>query len=768
MCLAVGDRWNTTSVYWLTFDSAAPLRIGEQPAAPASTPSVAYERGRWLDNRQYESVYPGPDNDHWFNADLRSEPSSSIEGLKTVTVPVSSLLPAVTGTATYSIGLTAFIAVAGNQCNQNYGGYRLGINVGDGAEQVLNWNPMPNCALQPNWLLPVTTTVNTQALVLRLLPSTHPSGIKLDHVAWERPVTLDFGGKGAEFWSSAGAGSFPWSNLPAGGASSFKVFLPTIGGRAGASQALAATAAPGDVAAPLAAGPAAVHDPSAWQLYDVTDPLQPVIVAATEAGFNQAPSATPRHYVLAALGALAKPTVVHHTPVNFGDVQAANAIYLSPQWLAAGLQPLLALRQSQGYVPLVVDVQAIFDVYGYGYRSASAIRNFLRARTDWQNTQRQISVVLVGDGTYDPYSYEGKRLSDLIPPYMADVDPYLIEAPCEPCIAQLNGDDPVTGDNQARSNDGTATWFAADIWLGRFPVRDAGELKDVVDKIVAYETAPAADEPWRRRQVYLADNYIRTVDAPPYYNVALDSAGDFARFSDQIAALSPSGAQFTRVYFDSAPTRKVKTGPQGQPLPALNAPGMYQTVPRTPAEPWRTSDNLAANTAAIRALSAGAGLAIFNGHSNHWQYAYTGENGGSPSYLLLTIDVESIANTGTPFIALSMTCYTSQFPKPADSGTLDELLFRRPNAGAVAVWGPAGLTVVHGHDLLQRGFMKELWSKPTNTLRLGELTEAGYTELLTYGPSYLDALQTFLLLGDPLTKSRIVAEPPVYLPMVGR
>ncbi len=195
---------------------------------------------------------------------------------------------------------------------------------------------------------------------------------------------------------------------------------------------------------------------------------------------------------------------------------------------------------------------------------------------------------------------------------------------------------------------------------------------------------------------------------------------------------------------------------------------MYQTVPREPAEPWRTSDNQAANTAAIRALSAGAGLVVYNGHSNHWQYAYTGENGGSPTWLLLTNDVDSLTNDGKPFIALAMTCYTSQFPKPADAGTLDELLFRRPDGGAVAVWGPAGLTVVHGHDLLQRGFIQELWSKPSNTLRLGELTEAGYTELLTYGPSYLDALQTFLLLGDPLTKSRIVAEPPLYLPMVGR
>lgn len=49
---------------------------------------------------------------------------------------------------------------------------------------------------------------------------------------------------------------------------------------------------------------------------------------------------------------------------------------------------------------------------------------------------------------------------------------------------------------------------------------------------------------------------------------------------------------------------------------------------------------------------------------------------------------------------------------------------------------------------------------------MGELIEAGYTELLTYGPTHLDAVQTFLLLGDPLTKSRIVSPSSIYLPLV--
>jgi hypothetical protein len=51
---------------------------------------------------------------------------------------------------------------------------------------------------------------------------------------------------------------------------------------------------------------------------------------------------------------------------------------------------------------------------------------------------------------------------------------------------------------------------------------------------------------------------------------------------------------------------------------------------------------------------------------------------------------------------------------------------------------------------------------------LGELTMAGYLELLTNHGCCQDAAQTFVLLGDPLTTARVTAAEEVYLPIVGR
>ena len=160
---------------------------------------------------------------------------------------------------------------------------------------------------------------------------------------------------------------------------------------------------------------------------------------------------------------------------------------------------------------------------------------------------------------------------------------------------------------------------------------------------------------------------------------------------------------------------------------------------------------------------------VYNGHSNHWQFALT-DASAPVKWLLLTSDVDSLNNKDMYFIGLSMTCYTSQFPKPSAGGTLDERLFLRQDGGAIATWGPTGLTVVHGHDHLQKGFLKRLWSQPPMTQHLGQLTEAGYMDLLTTPgtAANLDSLMTFLLLGDPLTKARVNANAAVYLPLIAR
>ncbi|MCS6825897.1 MAG: C25 family cysteine peptidase [Caldilinea sp.] len=726
----VGDRWNQASVYWLTFDGAGE-RMADGENGAASAPSgQAYELGVWRENKFYSSLYAGTDDDHWFHGSL-TVAGNATAAFPSVTLPVTAKLPDASGQSIYTATVTVIGATPTGECPIE-NGYRLRFTSLDGADQPLDtqvsdWNPWNKvgylCRVsERNWQLSIVTAVKPAGLRLTLLPSGYPTyttSILLDSVEWMRPVTLNFGGSGAEFWTPAGAWSFSLSNLPA-----------------------------------------------ARALYDVTDPLHPVkipIGAGATATLHQSTSPTPRHYALARLDSLPQPFVIAHTAVNFGAVEAADAIYISPAQWRSLVQPLLDLRTEQGYTPLFVDVQAIFDVYGYGYVSAPAIRNFLRHRTDWQNPTRIISVVLVGDGTYDPYNYENRTPAGAIhpiPPYMADVDLYINEVPCETCFAQLNGDDPVTGDDPDALNPKTNV-FVPDVWLGRLPVRNETELSGVVNKIVAYERAGGVAS-WGSTQVFLADNFIVSIN--DQHQVRVDPAGDFAFFSDEVMALTGYGAHPQRIYYDHSPTRIV-TG-------TIAANGLINTVARPTYEPWRIPSITEAQQKTFKALNDGAGLVIYNGHGNWWNYAKLEDrNGVGEAPIFSTVEAVTLANRDKPFVNLAMTCMSSQFAKPAIGGTLDELLIRNPNGGAVATWGPTGQSVAHGHDYLQKGFVSKLRNSPPGSRRIGELVTAGYQNLLTSPlTGALDSLKTFAVFGDPLTRPRITAgfDNGIFLPLVQR
>src|SRR5262249_46752139 len=154
--------------------------------------------------------------------------------------------------------------------------------------------------------------------------------------------------------------------------------------------------------------------------------------------------------------------------------------------------------------------------------------------------------------------------------------------------------------------------------------------------------------------------------------------------------------------------------------------------------------------------------------SSQYQLAVTDE-AGSPPYLLGLYDTDTLSNGARLPIVLEMTCLTSAFQTPAYSRTtIDERWLIKPDGGAVAVWGPTGFGVAHGHDKLQQAFYSALWAAPPLSATLGQLTAAGYLELFTTGSCCQDTLATFALLGDPLTPARVLPARRIYAPLVRR
>ncbi|MBC8162157.1 MAG: hypothetical protein H7Z42_13180 [Roseiflexaceae bacterium] len=454
--------------------------------------------------------------------------------------------------------------------------------------------------------------------------------------------------------------------------------------------------------------------PTSTPLYDITNPAAPLRLSLPpDASFQ---SEAGRSYLIAAAGSAHTPGVQPAPPVDLSSALAAQVVYIAPSAFHAALAPLLAHRSAQGYSVAAVDPQPLYDRWSYGNIDPRAIRNFLQAAAS--DGSPLVAVTLVGDGTVDPFSqgrnfqpdaqprYDAARNLDIIPPYLAPVD-IVGESACEACYAQLDGDDP-----QA---DQRPEIMRPDVMLGRLPVKDAAQLAKLVAKILRYETGPL-ELGSASAVVFIADD-----DEP----------------GNQFSAAAAEGI-------------------------ALQPANIATPFIRYTPEAGDTAENVYARS--LGALNRGAGAVNYIGHGSIYQWASTDLSGGT---LLSLYDPDGLRNGDRMPIVLSLTCATSMFHIPnTPSTSIDERLVLKEDGGAIATWGSSGNGLLPGHAALQRGFYRALWAAPREQATLGALSQASIGELLS--TSERDAVWTYLLLGDPLTRARIVPARHLSLPLMGQ
>ncbi|HEX7957515.1 MAG TPA: C25 family cysteine peptidase, partial [Pyrinomonadaceae bacterium] len=149
--------------------------------------------------------------------------------------------------------------------------------------------------------------------------------------------------------------------------------------------------------------------------------------------------------------------------------QRADLVVITHADFAAQVEPLAALRASEGMEVAVVDVEDLYDEFSYGAHTPQAVRDFLAwTRANWDKAPSY--VLLVGDGSYDPRGHLGRGRYDLVPSKLVDA-----------------------GSMETASDD----WFAdfdddglAEIAIGRLPVRTQSEAATVVGKIVSRQVDP--------------------------------------------------------------------------------------------------------------------------------------------------------------------------------------------------------------------------------------------------------------------------------------
>lgn len=267
--------------------------------------------------------------------------------------------------------------------------------------------------------------------------------------------------------------------------------------------------------------------------YDVTVPDQPVAlfdfsVTGNSVSLGDVGVSGPRRYTLATESGLRLPAGVR-VPRALAPITGADYLVITHRDFRSALDPLLALRQSQGLSVAVEDVAAIYDAFD-GRPTAEAIRAYLaNAYATWN--PRPTYVLLVGDGTFDPRRYRSDSLPTYIPPYLADVDAFTDETAADNRYVAVHGSDALP-----------------DMALGRLPVNSLAEAQAVISKIVQAETNPAPGL-WNSVVTFLSDN--------------ADEAGNFPATSQTLAAAyiaSPFSAQHILVTSPITPTHQAVLG----------------------------------------------------------------------------------------------------------------------------------------------------------------------------------------------------------------
>jgi hypothetical protein len=652
------SRYTATAVYWLRAESNQSLAMPARSVVPAGAPirstAVVTTEGTTAGAPRYDTVHPGDDGDHFFQADLRAGS----------TLPVTfTLASPSTGGAVLRLrlqGLTDGL----HRVNLRFAGTDLGVQTWSGATTFT-----AEIALGPG---PLAAGPHLLALSIAAGPI---DAVLLDGAALRYPAPLVATAGQTIFDGVAGAQRY------------------TVDG----------------FSAPTAL------------LYDVRDLRRPARLEGAQASgatitWQDAPSQAAR-YALLTPGQTLRPAIVADNPSNLAQGSADYLIVGYGPFLPA-LAPLAAYYRSQGLRVVTIDIQDTYDEFNGGELHPEALRSFLRyAYASWARPAPTY-VLLVGDGTYDFRDRLGLGWASFVPPYLADVDPWMIEAACDTCYGRVQTDDP-------------RDQPLPDLLVGRLPVRSAEQASIVVAKTLTYLTA-APHGGWQATTLFLADNYLDENGQP-------DQAGDFAAMAQSAIAALPPGITVQRFFYDPSPS--------GQ--------GQFAHY----------SDPSALRAAFFRAFDAGAALVTYVGHANYWQWAFTVPNASLP-YLWYLYDADGRSNGDRLPILLSMSCLTGFFHEPV-LPTTDERLLTHPGGGIVASLSPAGLGVAHGHDVFSHAVIRALYSADPAARTLGAAQRTGFQAVLA-GRCCADLAFTYAILGDPALRLSFVPTSATFLPIVGR
>jgi hypothetical protein len=203
--------------------------------------------------------------------------------------------------------------------------------------------------------------------------------------------------------------------------------------------------------------------------------------------------------------------------------RGADYVVITCDEFKDAVQPLAALRESEGLQVEVVDITDIYDEFGHGNPCPNAVKDFLTyAYYNWHPAPS--FVLLAGDASYDSKGNIPGSKRDIVPTHLFISQTEYLETCCDDWFGCVVGDDPL-----------------ADMLVGRLPAQDEAALGCMVEKIIEYETS-LEEGSWRGGVLLAADDP--------------DHGGDFEAVCERFVEgyLAPAGLDVVKAYVSECGT----------------------------------------------------------------------------------------------------------------------------------------------------------------------------------------------------------------------
>ncbi len=373
-------------------------------------------------------------------------------------------------------------------------------------------------------------------------------------------------------------------------------------------------------------------------------------------------------------------------PANPGNLRTQSPgceyLFITHEDFYNAIMPLVDYRRRE-YSTKLVTINDVFDDFAFGKYDPLAIKNFLYYTTNnWTTIPKY--VLLVGDATYDYKNNLGKEdPPNFIPMYERGTT--------------LSGN---PGIPPNYIYDGEYVNFGAGevMALGRITVRTTKETRDVIDKLLTYETTDI-DGMWNKRIILAGDDeYATSWEGPDDHCGACE---------DNISYIPDLLYDFAKIYMISY-----------KPFP----PHQVGTV------------KISAREAFIRELNKGCYAGVYYGHGNARQLAH--------EVLFASSHIPRVRNNRKYFFFYFGSCTVGRFDDGDNECIAEE--FVRIKDGAIGTLGAtAGSSSGPNRTIGQRLF--NCLTDPDTNLTMGEcclIAKSNYWYI------------HYLLLGDPATKLR--------------